>query len=75
MHVIGKKYGAVPHWAKIELPDLVKGNNNDVEYFSKLNDLKSRVQKRYDIKKFNTARNVLDPDRILSNNLIDTLCD
>jgi L-galactono-1,4-lactone dehydrogenase len=73
MHAVGKKYGAVPHWAKIELPDLVKGNNNDVQYSSKLNDLKGRVQKRYDIEKFNSARNELDPDRILSNHLIDTL--
>ena len=75
MHVVGKKYGAVPHWAKIELPDLVKGNMNDAQNILKLKDLKQRVQKRYDIEKFTRARDMLDPDHILSNDLLDVLFD
>ena len=75
MRTVGKKYGAVPHWAKIELPGLVRGKISNEQYVNKLNQLKESLQERYDTKRFSSARKVLDPDHILSNHLLDTLFD
>lgn len=59
------KYGAVEHWAKIELPD--KGDEES------LRRLKARISARYPIKEFVSARRRLDPKNILGNDLVDTL--
>ena len=75
MRTVGKKYGAVPHWAKIELPGLIRGKISNEHYVNKLNQLKESLQERYDTKRFSSARKVLDPDHILSNHLLDTLFD
>ena len=75
MRSVGKKYGAVPHWAKIELPGLVEGNSVNIDYDDKLKQLKESLQDRYDVKRFISTRAELDPDHILSNNLLDTLFD
>ena len=75
MRSVGKKYGAVPHWAKIELPGLVGGNSIRINYDYKLKQLKKSLQDRYDVKRFICTRAELDPDHILSNNLLDTLFD
>jgi len=77
---VGEKYGAVPHWAKIELPDLVNGDmrivNGDIcesHNAAKLKELKLRLQNRYDMNKFKAARASLDPDNVLSNTLLDII--
>ena len=75
MRTVGKKYGAVPHWAKIELPGLVRGNMSNGNYIDKLKQLRESLEKRYDTKKFISARKQLDPDHILSNHLLETLFD
>ena len=75
MRTVGKKYGAVPHWAKIELPGLVRGNMSNGHYIDKLKQLRESLEKRYDTKRFVSARKQLDPDHILSNHLLDTLFD
>jgi len=55
------KYGAVEHWAKVELPDSSE----------KLEDLRRRLRERFPVDAFNAARRKLDPKNILSNDLID----
>ena len=75
MHKLGKKYGAVPHWAKIELPDLVNGYICVSHNAAKLKELKLRLKNRYDISKFKAARASLDPDNVLSNTLLDIILD
>ena len=75
MRAVGKNYGAVPHWAKIELPGLVRGNLSNSEYVDKLKQLKESLQGRYDVKRFNSARTELDPDHVLSNTLLETIFD
>ena len=75
MYDVGQKYGAVPHWAKIEIPNLDTGKTDDIKKVAKIKELKCRLQKRYDLAKFNRARNILDPDHILSNDLIEQILD
>ncbi len=59
-----KKYGAIEHWAKMEVPD-----RNPAE----LRALRERVHLRYPVGKFNAARKELDPKNILSNHIIDAI--
>lgn len=59
-----KKYGAVEHWAKMEVPD-----RNPAE----LRALRERVNMRYPVAKFNAARKQLDPKNILSNHITDAI--
>ena len=75
MRAVGKNYGAVPHWAKIELPDLVNGDMRISHNAAKLKELKGRLQNRYDMNKFKAARASLDPDNVLSNTLLDIILD
>ena len=75
MHNLGEKYGAVPHWAKIELPDLVNGDMRISHNAAKLKELKLWLQNRYDMNKFKAARASLDPDNVLSNTLLDIILD
>jgi L-galactono-1,4-lactone dehydrogenase len=65
-----QEYKATVHWAKIELP-----NKNDKEYNIKLNNLKNMLSIRYNLNEFRTCKQALDPNNILSNELIDTLFD
>ena len=73
MHKVGEKYGAVPHWAKIELPGLVNGDICESHNAAKLKELKLRLQNRYDMNKFKAARASLDPGNVLSNTLLDII--
>lgn len=59
------KYGAVEHWAKIELP-----SEDDAEGLKRM---KARLAGKYPIEKFGLARRRLDPRNILGNDLVDTL--
>ena len=66
---VGKKYNAVPHWAKVEIPVTKDGNVDEPE----LKDVRERIQQRYNAKKFNQYRHTLDPNSVLSNELIDKI--
>ena len=67
LYKLSKKYGAVPHWAKIEVPTL------DSDDRSKIIDLKSLIENRYNVGKFQNAMRLFDPKGILSNRLIKRL--
>ncbi len=58
------KYGAVEHWAKVEVP------GRDGEGMARL---QQRMAERYPVQQFNDARARLDPKNILSNEIIDGL--
>ena len=53
------KYGAVPHWAKLEVdrmgPEVAR----------------QRLAERFPVERFNAARTELDPKNILSNKMLD----
>ncbi|XWS65353.1 hypothetical protein CRYUN_Cryun05aG0105500 [Craigia yunnanensis] len=57
------KYSAYEHWAKIEVP-------KDKE---ELEVLQARLRKRFPVEAYNKARRELDPNRILSNNMLEKL--
>ncbi|KAG9443649.1 hypothetical protein H6P81_014989 [Aristolochia fimbriata] len=57
------KYSAYEHWAKIEVP-------KDKE---ELAMLQMRLRKRFPVDTYNKARRELDPNKILSNAVIDKL--
>jgi L-galactono-1,4-lactone dehydrogenase len=69
-HLLGK-YGAVEHWAKIEVPYL-KDEETEVDGKT-VAAMKARLGKKYPLAEFNAARKRLDPKNILGNDLIDTL--
>lgn len=58
-----KKYGAVEHWAKIEMPK----SEED------LSEAQYRLRTKYPITKFQEFRKTLDPKNVLGNSLIDAL--
>lgn len=57
------KYGAVEHWAKIEVP----GSE------AALMALRQRLRARYPVEAFNRARAELDPHNVLGNELVDAV--
>ncbi|KAF7819120.1 L-galactono-1,4-lactone dehydrogenase, mitochondrial [Senna tora] len=57
------QYSAYEHWAKIEVP-------KDKE---ELVALQARLRKRYPVDAYNKARRELDPNRILSNHMLERL--
>lgn len=57
------QYSAYEHWAKIEVP-------KDQE---ELAALQARLRKRFPVDAYNKARKELDPNRILSNNMLERL--
>ncbi|KAK9866276.1 hypothetical protein WJX84_000737 [Apatococcus fuscideae] len=59
-----KKYGAIEHWAKMEVPD---------RNFAELRALRERVNARYPVARFNAARRELDPKNIMSNHITDAI--
>eukprot|EP00597_Dinobryon_sp_UTEXLB2267_P011642 CAMPEP_0170132252 /NCGR_PEP_ID=MMETSP0020_2-20130122/23753_1 /TAXON_ID=98059 /ORGANISM="Dinobryon sp., Strain UTEXLB2267" /LENGTH=495 /DNA_ID=CAMNT_0010367523 /DNA_START=279 /DNA_END=1763 /DNA_ORIENTATION=+ len=66
-----KKYNATVHWAKIELPA-----DDSPTYKDNLKEMKERLKTRgVPVDEFNRWRRLLDPNGILSNQLIDTLFD
>jgi len=69
---VGKKYGAVPHWAKIELPPTHWSTERQA---TRVKEMRQILRERFDVKAFNKARSDLDPKHILSNKLISTLFD
>ncbi|KAK9664424.1 hypothetical protein RND81_14G040800 [Saponaria officinalis] len=56
-------YSAYEHWAKIEIP---KDKDEVV-------DLQARLRKRFPVDAYNKARRELDPNQILSNNMLEKL--
>lgn len=56
-------YGAKTHWAKIELPTDSR----------ELRAMQDRLHQQYPLDQINALRNALDPHRVLSNKLIDSL--
>lgn len=71
MEPLMDEYKAQIHWAKIELPSRV--TNSEVDYQKKLDKLRSRVARKYNVQEFNKIRNVLDPNHILSNDLVEDI--
>lgn len=61
LRTVGKDVNAASHWAKLELPDTVW----------KILDLQESMQSRYPVNSFNETRRFLDPQNILSNQLIN----
>lgn len=57
------KYSAYEHWAKIEVP-----KDKD-----ELSVIQARLRKKYPVDAYNKARRELDPNRILSNNMLEKL--
>ncbi|CAI9782828.1 unnamed protein product [Fraxinus pennsylvanica] len=57
------KYSAYEHWAKIEVP-----KDKD-----ELAALQARLKKRFPVDSYNQARKDLDPNHILSNNVLEKL--
>ncbi|XP_073285005.1 L-galactono-1,4-lactone dehydrogenase, mitochondrial-like [Primulina huaijiensis] len=57
------KYSAYEHWAKIEVP-----KDKD-----ELAVIQARLRKKYPVDAYNKARRELDPNRILSNNMLEKL--
>ncbi|KAG8372054.1 hypothetical protein BUALT_Bualt12G0026700 [Buddleja alternifolia] len=57
------QYSAYEHWAKIEVP-----KDKD-----ELAALQARLRKRFPVDAYNQARRELDPNRILSNNMLEKL--
>ncbi|XP_073151718.1 L-galactono-1,4-lactone dehydrogenase, mitochondrial-like isoform X2 [Henckelia pumila] len=58
-----EKYSAYEHWAKIEVP-----KDKD-----ELAAMQARLRKKYPVDAYNKARRELDPNRILSNNMLEKL--
>lgn len=58
-------FGAVEHWAKTEIP----GDIEDLEL------LRQRVRSRYNVDRFNSARQRLDPHGIFSNEFVHKIFD
>ena len=67
------EYNAKVHWAKIELPN--KGYMTNDEYNKRLQEIQNSIKQGYPINEYNNYRNAIDPNGILSNNIIDTLFD
>ncbi|XAR68443.1 L-galactonolactone dehydrogenase [Bertholletia excelsa] len=63
MEQLWDQYSAYEHWAKIEVP-------KDKE---ELAALQARLRKRFPVDEYNKARRELDPNRILSNNMLEKL--
>lgn len=57
------QYSAYEHWAKIEIPKDKK----------ELEALQARLRKRFPVDAYNKARRELDPNIILSNNMLEKL--
>ncbi|GAV61561.1 FAD_binding_4 domain-containing protein/ALO domain-containing protein [Cephalotus follicularis] len=57
------RYSAYEHWAKIEVP----------KEKEELAALQARLKKRFPVDSYNKARRELDPNRILSNNMLEKL--
>lgn len=57
------KYSAYEHWAKIEVPKSKE----------ELASLQARLRKRFPVDAYNKARMELDPNRILSNRMLEKL--
>jgi L-galactono-1,4-lactone dehydrogenase len=69
-----EKYNAQVHWAKIELPD-GRDVSSQEEYEERLGCMKSRIRRKYPVDEFVKLKKVLDPEAILSNNIVDSLFD
>ena len=60
---VGKKYGTVSHWGKLEMP-------NSLQDRVRLQEL---IKSRYPTDKFTSARKIYDPKNILGNDLMDLI--
>ena len=60
---VGKTYGMVSHWGKLEMPN----NVGDSVRLQKL------MKSRYPADKFRSARKLYDPKNILGNDLMDLI--
>jgi len=73
---LGDKYGAVPHWAKIEVLPESSGNADlDGKHPLARESVRARMRRRYPVEAYNKARDTVDPKHVLSNDLIETLFD
>jgi hypothetical protein len=56
------------HWAKIELPP-----PDSPRYEERLSAMRERIRGSFPVEEFNQWRRVMDPNSILSNDLVDKL--
>ena len=84
INYIVDQYGGQAHWAKIELPERALGastsgnrspgdHGGGIQSDDELSSLRSRLRRKYPVDSFNEYRRVLDPENVLSNQLIDEL--
>lgn len=77
MNFIVDQYGGQAHWAKIELPLRVSSSADGMfdakSYEEEIGAMRNRILKKFPVTIFNEYRNVLDPENVLSNQLIDEL--
>lgn len=67
------EYKAVIHWGKIDLPDGGTEGLRDEDAIKEVSFLQKTVRDRFPVQEFNRYRKELDPNNVLSNDLIDTL--
>lgn len=60
---VGKAYGTVSHWGKLEMPDSLEDGVK----------LQKLMKSRYPADKFKAARKLYDPKNILGNDLMDLI--
>ncbi|KAL6747479.1 hypothetical protein V8C86DRAFT_2908904 [Haematococcus lacustris] len=60
---LAPRFNALPHWAKLEVPD--SG--------AELKGLRARLAARYPLPQFSSYREVLDPEAVLANDWLDSL--
>ena len=65
-----KEYKGYPHWAKLELPVEDLENHEKV---SEIKELQNYLKLKYPMSDYNNYRQILDPQGILSNTLVDSL--
>ena len=66
LYDVGGKYGAVPHWAKIEIPE-------EDENRTTWNEVKKLLHYKYNIAKFCEGMTLFDPKGVLLNDLMEEL--
>ena len=74
MNYLVDQYGGQPHWAKIELPEKRKKELTSASsYEDELNEVRSRLSRKYPLESYIEYKTALDPENVLSNHLIDEL--
>ena len=71
MEEIGEKYGAFPHWAKMDFYSDTIGDRRLEQL--RIEKCRKQVRSRFDVERFNKCRKLVDPNSILMNHFIEKL--